>query len=155
MNLNLYQGLSSPPVAQAWICPKLETLNLDGCTTIDWDALRTLVESRLPANASRMLNVLSASAFPHDNAMIASSASTYAQAQRHTDRISHASAATYVPSGAYAPVPGIGAVPKRLRTVDLTRCHQISKEMLQWLRMYVVDVKCETTKSFWGEPGFP
>lgn len=41
--------------------------------------------------------------------------------------------------------------PQRLQSIDLTRCHQISKEMVQWLRMYVAEVKCETVKSVWGE----
>ena len=45
--------------------------------------------------------------------------------------------------------------PVRLESVDLTRCHQISKEMVQWLRMYVAEVKCETVKSVWGEPDMP
>ena len=39
--------------------------------------------------------------------------------------------------------------------IDLTRCHQISKEMVQWLRMYVAEVKCEAVKSVWGEPELP
>ena len=34
--------------------------------------------------------------------------------------------------------------PLRLRSLDLTRCHQIGKEMVQWLRLYVDEVKCET-----------
>ena len=45
--------------------------------------------------------------------------------------------------------------PVRLESVDLTRCHQISKEMVQWLRMYVAEVKCEAVKSVWGEPELP
>jgi len=34
--------------------------------------------------------------------------------------------------------------PLRLRSLDLTRCHQIGKEMVQWLRLYVDEVKCES-----------
>lgn len=45
--------------------------------------------------------------------------------------------------------------PKRLRSIDVTRCHQISKEMVQWLRMYVTEVKCEPAKGVWGEPVLP
>lgn len=36
-------------------------------------------------------------------------------------------------------VPGA----KRLSYVDVTRCVQISKEMVQWLRMYVDEVACD------------
>ncbi|KAI9451404.1 hypothetical protein F5148DRAFT_547695, partial [Russula earlei] len=46
----LIKSLSAPKTTTTWICPKLETLNLDGCTTLDWDSLRTFVESRLPAH---------------------------------------------------------------------------------------------------------
>ena len=42
--------------------------------------------------------------------------------------------------------------PQRLRSIDLTRCHQISKEMVQWLRMYVAEVKCDTAKGVWEDP---
>ena len=45
--------------------------------------------------------------------------------------------------------------PARLAAVDLTRCHQIGKEMVQWLRMYVAEVRCETVKNVWGEPFSP
>jgi hypothetical protein len=37
--------------------------------------------------------------------------------------------------------------PRRLQSIDVTRCHQISKEMVQWMRMYVADVKYEPA---WG-----
>ncbi|OBZ71454.1 hypothetical protein A0H81_08764 [Grifola frondosa] len=51
------------------------------------------------------------------------------------------------------PTPALVSLgwPQRLHSIDLTRCHQISKEMVQWLRMYVADVKCETVKGVWGE----
>ena len=42
--------------------------------------------------------------------------------------------------------------PQRLQMIDVTRCNQISKEMVQWLRMYVALVKCESAKGVWGEP---
>ncbi|TDL23289.1 hypothetical protein BD410DRAFT_721536 [Rickenella mellea] len=142
---NFLKGLSNPPTAQSWICPKLETLNLDGCTTVDWDALRSLVESRLPASSSRMLNVASAAAFPQGNPMLRSTASSYAEARRNAPPISKPD----------RPSPFMLGMPKRFKTIDLTRCHQISKEMLQWLRMYVAEVRCESAKSFWGEPAFP
>jgi len=70
-----------------------------------------------------------------------SSASMYAQSLQHS-----------APSFANARAL-LG--PKRLHSIDVTRCHQISKEMVQWLRMYVTDVKCETAKGVWGEPVLP
>lgn len=150
------KGLSAP--AQGWICPKLETLNFDGCTTVDWDALRALVESRLPANAPRILNLPNAS-FARNNTTFVSSASSYAAQQRPlhhmpsslgSSRVSRASSAA---SGSNGNVDQ-GLVPKRLRVIDLTRCPQISKEMIQWLRMYVSEVRCESVKTYWGEFGF-
>jgi hypothetical protein len=47
---SLIKSLSAPTTTTSWIRPKLETLSLDGCTTLDWDALRTFVESHLPAH---------------------------------------------------------------------------------------------------------
>ena len=39
--------------------------------------------------------------------------------------------------------------PQRLQMIDVTRCNQISKEMVQWLRMYVALVKCKPAKDVW------
>ena len=36
---------------------------------------------------------------------------------------------------------------QRLQTIDVRRCHQISREMVQWLRMYVPEVRCESSSS--------
>ncbi|KAG6840987.1 hypothetical protein C0991_002877 [Blastosporella zonata] len=38
---------------------------------------------------------------------------------------------------------------RRLRAIDINRCSQISKEMFQWLRMHVADVKCEPAEALW------
>ncbi|KAF9468503.1 hypothetical protein BDZ94DRAFT_667281 [Collybia nuda] len=133
---NLLKGFSS---SQPWICPRLEALTIDGCTALDWDSLRTFIESRLPANPH-------AYARYHNSPMsITSSAS--------------ATAAAHARSKAHQ-VPRKGPQnvflgPQRLRTIDVTRCNQISKEMVQWLRMYVADVKCEPAKGVWGEPIMP
>ena len=103
------QSLSTPPVAQPWICPKLVALNLDGCASLDWDSLRTFIQSRLPTNTRK-----NPSRSPIDpNSLLPS--------------------------------------PQRICSLDVTRCPQINKEMLQWLRMYVADVRCEPTKGVWGE----
>ena len=55
---------------------------------------------------------------------------------------------------AHVPVtpPQTKTWPQRLQSIDLTRCHQISKEMVQWLRMYVAEVKCDTAKGAWEDP---
>jgi len=101
------QNLSIPSPDQAWICPKLVALNLDGCTSLDWDSLRTFIQSRLSTNTRN-----SSSADP-------------------------------------------GSFPQQIHSLDVTRCPQINKEMLQWLRMYVPDVRCEQAKGVWGEFEMP
>ena len=50
MTVFLMQSLSALTTTMTWICPKLEALSLDGCATLDWDALRNFVESCLPAH---------------------------------------------------------------------------------------------------------
>jgi len=40
--------------------------------------------------------------------------------------------------------------PERLRSLDLTRCH-VSKAMLQWLRIYVTEVRCDMSGNAWGD----
>ncbi|KAJ7134701.1 hypothetical protein C8R44DRAFT_609913 [Mycena epipterygia] len=132
----LLRGLSS---SQPWVCPKLESLALDGCTSLDWDSLRTFVESRLPANAYPRFQ--SVQAFRSSQLTI-TSASTAAAA--------HARSRSHPPPR--NPHPTVFLGPLRLRAIDVTRCTQISKEMVQWLRMYVAEVKCERAKGVWGEP---
>lgn len=144
------QIFATPAAAQTWVCPKLTVLWLEGCTSVDWEALRAVVESRLPAQ-SRALppqkigkgpSVASASA----NALpskASSSASAFASQAHILSRVPVTSS-----SSGYNALIG----PRRLESLNLSRCHQISKEMVQWLRMYVVEVKCEPTKGVWGEP---
>ena len=135
-----------PPVTQEWVCPKLEVLNFDGCSTLSWDAVRTLVEARLPTNSSTRIIGTPSAAFARGNTTFVSSASAYA-AQHHgatpvlTTKVSRASSMCV-------------SQPVRLRILDVTRCHQINKEMVQWLRMYVSEVRCESEKTYWGEFGF-
>ncbi|KAJ7935728.1 hypothetical protein B0H13DRAFT_2246853 [Mycena leptocephala] len=116
-------------------------VHLDGCTSFDWDSLRTFVESRLPANSHAYARFQGAQAFRSSQPTI-TSASTAAAA--HARSRSHPS-----PRNAH-PIVYLG--PLRLRAIDVTRCNQISKEMVQWLRMYVENVKCERAKGVWGEP---
>ncbi|KAH9932683.1 uncharacterized protein BXZ73DRAFT_89869 [Epithele typhae] len=145
---NLMRNLATPPVSQMWVCPKLTVLSVEGCTSLDWETLRAIVESRLPPHAR------AASAPAHRAAMSASSASSAtssASSFAETARI--LSRQPSVPALSSASL--VYGRPVRLASVDLTRCHQVSKEMVQWLRMYVADVKCETVKSVWGEPSLP
>ncbi|KAI5123116.1 hypothetical protein M0805_001472 [Coniferiporia weirii] len=141
---NFLNGLSAPSGTQDWICPNLETLNFDGCSAVAWDALRGLVEARLPSSvAARLLSPPNA-AFARGNTTFVSSASAYAAQQPRTGQMEQGGISR-----------GWSAVlPKRLRVVDLTRCQQINKEMVQWLRMYVAEVRCESAKTYWGEFGF-
>ncbi|KAF9242537.1 hypothetical protein BU15DRAFT_43875 [Melanogaster broomeanus] len=129
----LLKNLSAPPIAHPWVCPKLESLNLDGCTTLEWDSLRGLVESRLSGKTSQL-----------------SSASTAAPRG-----VSSASASAHIHALTVGRCSSPVSAPRRLTSVDVTRCHQISKEMVQWLRMYVRDVRCEPAKGVWGEPVVP
>ena len=108
-----------------------------------------MVESRLPAQSRALqpqkigkgLSTASASTNPLPT-RVSSSASAFAS-QAHI--LSHIPVAPS--SSGYNSLIG----PRRLESLNLSRCHQISKEMVQWLRMYVVDVKCEPTKGVWGE----
>jgi hypothetical protein len=142
------QSLSAPTATTTWICPKLETLSLDGCTTLDWDALRSFVESRLPAHvrayprqAAPPMVTLPA---PTSYSALASTATTTTTTLRQphpTHALAHPT-----PLGRSHSVPPNASSfswPLRLKSLDLTRCHQIGKEMVQWLRLYVDEVKCE------------
>ncbi|KIK69510.1 hypothetical protein GYMLUDRAFT_33880 [Collybiopsis luxurians FD-317 M1] len=139
---SLLNSLSS---SQPWICPKLDSVNLDGCTSLDWDSLRTFVESRLPANSYPRYQ--DARAFRSAQvATTAVSASAAAAAGNHSRSNKFKSS-----QHPQAVLPG----PRRIRSIDVTRCSQISKEMVQWLRMYIPEVKCEPAKGVWGEPMMP
>ncbi|KAF9013231.1 hypothetical protein BDQ17DRAFT_1343029 [Cyathus striatus] len=121
-------------VSHPCLLPRLESLSLEGCTSFDWDSLRSFVESRLPAHAHTY-------ARQHSNSvpvLSSASAAAAAHARSQTHHRHHSNGN-----------PALG--PKRLRAIDVARCSQISKEMLQWLRMYVSDVKCESAKGVWGE----
>ncbi|TFK28047.1 hypothetical protein FA15DRAFT_678688 [Coprinopsis marcescibilis] len=120
----------------SWICPRLDCLVLDGCTSLDWDSLRAFIESRLPANGLHTFK-----RFHSTTSSIISSASEAAAALARTKSRYNLRAQTHI----------VGQ-PQRLRSIDITRCPQIGKEMVQWLRMYVAEVKCESAKGvpIWG-----
>ncbi|KAI0643121.1 hypothetical protein C8Q79DRAFT_916289 [Trametes meyenii] len=157
---NLMRNFATPPVSQTWVCPKLSSLSLEGCTAIDWETLRSIVESRLPphsrafprqtarqASPSPVRPAMSSASASSQRPMASSSSSSSASAFAASAHIlAHQPAAPVMSSASHA----VGR-PVRLESMDLTRCHQISKEMVQWLRMYVAEVKCETVKSVWGE----
>jgi len=112
---------------------------VDGCTALDWDSLRTFVESRLPANPHAYAKF-------HSTPMSISSTASVAAAAYARYKAQHTCHNVYT-----SVIQG----PQRLRAIDVTRCSQISKEMVQWLRMYVANVKCEPAKGIWGEPAMP
>ncbi|KAH9941051.1 hypothetical protein B0H21DRAFT_697141 [Amylocystis lapponica] len=149
---NLLKGLSTPPVSHTWVCPKLTSLSLEGCTTLDWEALRSFVESRLPAQSRAFPRQL----IPH-NAVVTSTASaslrpSSSSRSSASEFAAHASILSHIPTTTPSnPTLMSLGWPQRLHSIDLTRCHQITKEMVQWLRMYVEDVKYETAQGVWGE----
>ncbi|KAI0632049.1 hypothetical protein C8Q77DRAFT_1060529 [Trametes polyzona] len=162
---NLMRNFAAPPVSQTWVCPKLATLSLEGCTSIDWETLRSIVESRLPPHSRAFpRQPVPAQPAPSRPAMSVSSASASASASSGRPVVSSSSssasafAATAHILSRQPTAPAVSSSslavgrPVRLESIDLTRCHQITKEMVQWLRMYVAEVKCETVKSVWGEP---
>ncbi|KAG6377086.1 hypothetical protein JVT61DRAFT_1137 [Boletus reticuloceps] len=128
----LLKSLSTPPNSHPWICPKLEHLSLDGCTSLEWDSLRSFVESRLSGKSPQLPS----------SPMTAMRGVSSASASAHI----HALAA-----GRCSSLPA----PRRLTSIDITHCHQINKEMVQWLRMYVPDVCCDPAKGVWGEAVLP
>ncbi|KAG9315781.1 hypothetical protein JVU11DRAFT_3430 [Chiua virens] len=129
---SLLKNLSTPPAAHPWVCPKLERLNLDGCTSLDWDSLRSLVEARLSGKSSQLSSTSTAAFRP----MSSASASAHVHA---------------LTAGRASPI----SAPHRLTSIDVTHCHQINKEMVQWLKMYVRDVQCDPAKGIWGEGIIP
>ncbi|KAL5482436.1 hypothetical protein ACEPAI_9030 [Sanghuangporus weigelae] len=173
VSASFLNGLSTPTSqhtnANEWICPLLDTLSFDGCSALPWDALRALVEARLPAadsaNArllgpasarSRAKGTYSTSSAEAGNG---SSASGYAAQQQQQQYSSSAAASSRVSRGSGSkehPGPDGLELPRRIRVVDLTRCPQISKEMIAWLRMYVSEVRVrrEAEHTYWGEGGF-
>ncbi|KAH9889865.1 hypothetical protein C8Q73DRAFT_652861 [Cubamyces lactineus] len=157
---NLMRNFAAPPVSQTWVCPKLATLSLEGCTSIEWETIRSIVESRLPPHSRAFPRQTARQASPSPARPAVSSASvSSASGQRpavssSTSSASAFAATAHILSHQPATSSASHAVgrPVRIESMDLTRCHQISKEMVQWLRMYVAEVKCETVKSVWGEP---
>jgi len=98
---------------------------------LEWDALRTFVEARLPPNPNGFTRYYTSTTTMTTSA----SAAAAAQARAKAHYTSH--------SGVLPP--------QRLRSIDVTRCTQISWEMIQWLKMYVAEVRSDTAKGVWGE----
>ncbi|KAF5369349.1 hypothetical protein D9758_002769 [Tetrapyrgos nigripes] len=131
---SLLKSLSS---SQPWMCPKLQIVTLDGCTSFDWDSLRTFVESRLPANSYPQYSDVQA--FRSAQVVSVSASASAANAGRLRQQRTLQQKRSMAILGSH-----------RLNSIDVTRCSQISKEMVQWLRMYVPDVRCEPAKGVWG-----
>ena len=146
--------MSRPQSAHDWVCPNLETLCLDGCSVLHWDSIRSFVESRLPTNSSRLINPTNPSEFPRNMPMLMSSASSYAARQKVVTPSQRTSSASAAATANGSVSMSAAVLPNRLKCIDVTRCPQITKEMLQWLRMYVSEVQCQSTKTYWGDFGF-
>ncbi|KAF8578076.1 hypothetical protein K439DRAFT_1363173 [Ramaria rubella] len=163
---NLLKSLSSPIQPNEWILPRLNTLNLEGCSSVEWDDLKVLVESRLPSSSASSSAAAAAALLRHratssisstsssssygmfrSGMGVSSSASEYARGKAMTET-------PFVPRSLLIPIelqPSSATnVPHKLLKLDLTRCSQISRERVQWLRMYVGDVVCENGKGAWA-----
>lgn len=153
------KNLAAPPTSQSWVCPKLRHLSLEGCTTLDWESIRSIVESRLPPQARAFPRPPTDAKAPSRGFSSASASASASAAARHTPVASSSASAfaanahilAHVPSTAVAKTNSYGHC-QRLTSLDLSRCHQLSKEMIQWLRLYVEDVRCDTAKNVWDLP---
>lgn len=134
MTANFLRGLSMP---SPWICPRLDSITFDGCTYLDWESLRAFVESRLPPNPHTYTRYHATT-----SSIVSSASSAAAALARQKSRTSlhqQFQAANMLQ-------------PARLRSIDVTRCPNVSQEMVQWLRMYVAEVRCDSVKgeAKWG-----
>ncbi|KXN88298.1 hypothetical protein AN958_07757 [Leucoagaricus sp. SymC.cos] len=119
----------------SWLCPRLEELSVDGCTSLEWDSLRSFIEARLPPNPNGFTRF-------------------YTSASTMTTSASAAAAAQARAKAHYSSHSGV-LPPTRLRSIDVTRCTQFSWEMVQWLKMYVAEVRYETSRGVWGDSSLP
>ena len=105
------------------MAPRLEVLSLEGCSaaSVDWNRLSRIVESRIPSETMH----------------------------RHHNARSYASvSAAMRERGEF--LGGDLGPPRRIRSLDLSRCGQFSRAQLQWLRMYVVEVRSDAERTAWG-----
>ena len=161
-------------------CPNLQTVSFEGWTSLEWDSIRSFVAARLPAHprtyARPLVNpegpsttVTGPTAQLYRPPMSSSSASSFASASFSSSSASapalstssSSSASAYAVTGHILTAPSSSSSasssassafgPQRLQSIDLTRCPQITREMVQWLRLYVADVKCDAQRVVWGE----
>ncbi|KAJ3538337.1 hypothetical protein NM688_g6535 [Phlebia brevispora] len=181
VSVNLLRNLSTPPGSQTLMCPNLTSISFEGCTSLEWEGLRSLVEARLPAQSRAFTRpVMMTSTSTPSTASSSAHLTTVSTASGSIPRVStaslaassHATSTSTVTSSssassassasAYAATAHIlaaptrtnttsSSLPSRLQSIDLTRCHQITREMVQWLRMYVAEVKCDTQRVAWEE----
>ncbi|KZT23390.1 hypothetical protein NEOLEDRAFT_1069537 [Neolentinus lepideus HHB14362 ss-1] len=168
---NLLKGLSTPASAQTWICPKLENFELAGCSALDWDSLRTFVESRLPPQSRAFprqhvspcpssSSSPSSASVPLPPVTISASGSMQFATQSlltvtasSQAQLSSSRTGAVLLRSASASASVSHRWPRRLKSIDLSRCHQITKEMVQWLRVYIPEVKSDAARgeSMWVE----
>lgn len=141
VSTHLLKGLSVPAQINEWIIPSLSTLNLEGCTSVEWDDLKTLVESRLPSSSASSAARGTSLYALYTQSRSTSSASQFAKTHPHT---SYNTQSRSYPSPT---VPSIPSFPRKVAKLDLTRCSQISRERIQWLRMYVGEVVCREERA--------
>lgn len=101
-------------------------LCVEGCNSIEWDVLRSFVESRLPKHHRT---------FAPRGKRSRSSAGLSPSSSGHTA----------LPVRAVSSPPGDGLAllgwPSRMRTLDVRKCPQINKAMVQWLKRLGCDVR--------------
>ncbi|KAI0031056.1 hypothetical protein K488DRAFT_52904 [Vararia minispora EC-137] len=135
------------PTTHSWICPNLETLILDGSTKLPFDALRSFVEARLSPHLRaypRAVPPSSATAYRSPTCAY------YLSFDNESMRPSRSSRPPLTSCRSHSTPPhdtgDALAWPQRLQCLGLARCHQFSREMLQWLRMYVPDVRLDDVR---------
>jgi hypothetical protein len=119
----LLQILCEPAPAQPWLCPSLEALSLEGCASVAWSDLRNLVEARLPSHSRsyRTWSPAPGVSWTTDHPIQRPPAKAVSL---------HARAMSSPP----ADCVDVFGWPCRLRSLDVTRCHRLSSDMVRWLR---------------------
>jgi hypothetical protein len=110
-----HQALATPALGAPWVCPALEHLSIEGCSGLAWTALRALVQARQPVH-TRHFAALAPGAWEWP--------APEAAAPAHVRSLSSPPCAD----------GGRGrGWPARLRSLDVSRCRQLSGTMLGWL----------------------
>lgn len=132
--------MSNPIQGNEWILPHLHTLNLEGCTSFEWDDLKNFIESRLSTSSSSSSSATlsypaskqMSSSFRDGNTMSSSSHHYMHQVLTETPYLG-----TTMLRRRTETKP---SKPQKIRKLDLTKCTQVSRERMQWLKMYVPEL---------------